>query len=127
MKRLVLATLIATSVASATAEWRSTVENSSAVHYIDTETIHKVGQRRKFWSITDFKEQQNGGIYSILVRQEYDCEEEKSRILYMATFSEKMAGNGRIADKTFTENEMKWEEIPPDTVARKKFKAICIN
>ena len=112
MKTLLLALLLVTS--SAWAEW---VKVSSG-QYIDPDSIRKDGDLRRVWELRNYEPERR----SARARMEYDCKQERKRILSISTHSEPMAG-GMIVSQ-YGEDSI-WRDIPPDTVAELLLKIVC--
>ncbi|MFZ9296696.1 MAG: surface-adhesin E family protein [Hylemonella sp.] len=106
------------------AQWFKVAETSDVVFYIDIETVQKEGDRRRVWTIQDLKEMYSDGELSMRAREEFDCKEDRSRLLSLTTHSGPMA-TGTTLWKTSDPRE--WNDIPPDTPARIILKIICSN
>lgn len=119
-KTLLLALMLVTG--SVWAEWVKMGESASDKFYIDLATIRKDGNLRKVWAITDFKQQDKSGALSNRIRFEYDCKEERSRLLSMSTHSEPLAKGTPLVQI----NEAgPWSDIAPGTVHETFLKAVC--
>jgi len=98
--KALLTGLLAVVSSSAVAEWVKIGGNESATAYADRATIEKAGNLVKMWDLLDFKVTQArpyGTPYrSQKTRQEYDCKEERARILDVLRYSENM-GEGEEA------------------------------
>jgi hypothetical protein len=123
MKKLLIIFLLLTT-SSTWAAWTLVSSNADSgdTFYIDVETIRKDGNLRKVWELMDLRQPSNGGAKSRRVRTEYDCKEERTRVLSLDVFSENM-GKGKVL-ASFTEIE-KWADIPPGTVSENLLKAVC--
>lgn len=86
----ILLVLLVLVPAPAWAEWVKVDENTEGHVYIDPATIKKDGNFRKVWELIDAKQQGPKGAKSMRVLKEYDCKEERSRVLSFAAFSEPM-------------------------------------
>ncbi len=101
MKKLLLILLLTVVSNSAMAEWVkvATPVDERLTTYADPSTIRKSGSRVKMWSMVDFKaaEEIKSGIYIKSVKRqiEYDCKDEKKRLLLGELFSGNM-GSGEI-------------------------------
>ena len=121
LKTLLLLSLFVTG--SAWAEWKEISESDSATYYMDPSTIRKEGNLRKVWEIYDLKTREKDGTMSIRTRMEYDCKNERSRILASSEHSERMAKG----TTTFTRSgePTGWREIPPGSAIDFVLKIVC--
>jgi len=105
------------------AEWVEVTRGSNEnVFYIDPATIRKEGNRRKVWGITDLKKAGFSGELSRKYRKEFDCKEERVRILNISAYSKSMgAGDVLVIDNGIGE----WQEIAPETVDETLLKRVC--
>ena len=92
MKKLLLTLLLAVVSSSAIAEWvevaKGGEETETITAYADPDTIRKTGNRVKMWVLVDYKkDEEESGILSARLKEEYDCKEKKQRILFMAFYS----------------------------------------
>jgi len=92
------------------------------VFYIDPATIRKDGNRRKVWTITDLNKAGSSGELSRKQRREFDCKDERSRLLSISAHSKSMgAGDVLVVDNGVGE----WQEIAPETVDEAFLKRVC--
>lgn len=122
MKEIILACLLATSAASAFAEWTKVGESDEINFYIDFSTIRKDGGWRKVWVIHDLKQRYKGGEMSARYRSEYDCKDERTRFVSFSSHSESMAGGETLYSDSSTDP---WRAIPPNTTSEKILKIVC--
>ena len=120
---LVLAMLFA---GSACAAWVKVSENEIGMYYIDPKTIRTEGNLRKSWGITDYKQRFTNGAISWRVRTEYDCKEERLRLLSLREHSERMASGTTIWSQDYEENSDDWHAIPPGTGVEAMMKFVCL-
>jgi hypothetical protein len=123
MKKLIAITLLLTT-SSTWAAWTLVSSNADTgdTFYVDFATIRKDGNLRKVWELMDMRKPSTTGTKSRRIRTEYDCKEERTRVLSLDAFSENMA-SGKLLN-SFTEVD-KWIDIPPGTVVEDLLKAIC--
>lgn len=114
---------MATSVASAFAEWTLVFKSETINFYIDFQTIRKEGSTRKVWEIQDLKQRHKDGEMSRRFRSEYDCKDERLRLLSSSEHSESM-GLGKTLSTT---SQDKWGDIPPGTPAATILKIVCVK
>jgi len=108
--KTLLLSLLLLATGSAWAGWEGVSTSASSHLYIDRATLRKDGNLRRMWSLQDLKQRDEGGVMSFRARYEYDCKNERNRILSMSTHSEPMAGGKTL----FIGGEhVKWSEIPP--------------
>jgi hypothetical protein len=88
--RIVLCSLFALVAAPAWAEWEKVDENTEGHVYIDRASIKKDGNFRKVWELIEPKQQGPKGARSMRVLKEYNCKEDRSRVLSFAAFSDPM-------------------------------------
>jgi hypothetical protein len=124
MKKLLL-TLLTSLVLSgaAWAEWVLIIENVSIYRYIDPATIRKEGSLRRVWEIQNFKRPNKIGELSYRVRAEYDCKQERDRLLSFSTHSEYMASGATLYSSP--EGPGTWNDIPPGSIAETVLKIVC--
>lgn len=96
MHKAVLILLLIAVASPVWAEWSKIFhEVDGKTHYIDLSTIRKNGQFVKVWELADLKEMILG-ISSAAFLKEYDCKEERERILSSNPFSGKMGSGDRV-------------------------------
>jgi len=106
----------------AAAGWVRLVETDEVFFYYDPATIRVNGHLRRVWEIQDLKQRNPAGEMSRRFLSEYDCREERHRLLSFSTHSEPMAG-GRILLIHGSPSE--WNHIPPYSPALRMFKIVC--
>jgi hypothetical protein len=124
MKRILIVILLVISENSY-AEWTPIGEILELFTYTDRTTIRRNGNFVKMWELRDYKAVQKsnfGSFLSAKVQQEYDCREEKSRLLAFTWFSEQM-GNGTVV---YSDNDpYKWSPIQPESMNEALWKIAC--
>lgn len=122
MKKLLM-TLLASLLlnGSAWAEWVKISEHGNGVFYIDPTTLRKDDNLRRIWRITDLKKPFEGA-QSFRSRVEYDCKNERSKMLYFSSHSAPMAGGETLGSNN---REDEWEAVPPNTVSEDVLKFVC--
>ena len=121
IKTLLLLSLFVTG--SAWAEWINIAETETRFFYIDPATIRKDGNFRKVWGIADLKTRDKDGTMSTRTRREFDCKNERNRILALSEHTESMAKG----TTTFTSSggPSDWHEIPPGSAIDLVMKFVC--
>ena len=112
---------------AAYAEWVRVVTNAvlTVVVYVDPDTIRHKGDIVRWWELWDFKDVINEGGVSYLsarIQAEYDCGEERGRMLAFLDYSGNM-GNGEIVRSNFYDT--KWEPIVPGSNGQAMWSAAC--
>lgn len=109
MGKAVLILLLIITANSTWAAWVEMTESNGDTYFIDQTNIRKNGNFVKVWELLNFKEKE-WELASLVRLREYDCKEEKMRILSMSGFSNQM-GSGIPSIKTNEPGE--WEFIQP--------------
>jgi hypothetical protein len=123
MKKLLLTLLTALMLTgSVWAEWVKIDSNNDSDFYIDPETIRKAGNIVRAWEIQNLKQQAKRGELSRRYRMEYDCTQERNRILSISTHSGPMASGTTLM--SFSASDQ-WDSIPPNTVSETVLKIVC--
>lgn len=120
--RVVLCFLIALVAAPAWAEWQKVAESDRAVTYLDPATIRKNGDIRKVWQIQDLKKREKDGTKSRRSFNEYDCKEQRKRLLSFSAHSERMAAGNTLFSNSEPED---WIPVPPSTSAEAALEIVC--
>lgn len=122
MKRLIFALLAMSFSASAAAGWVKVGETEEGSFFIDPETIRSSGHFRKVWVITNMKKLIVDGARSYRVQWEYDCKEERSRVLYLSGHSKQSATGEMLFSSSAPQ---RWEPTPPDTPDEFILRIVC--
>lgn len=128
MKQLLLGLMLLVTATAASAEWTRTVSggNDELIEYVDRATIRRNGNLVKMWDLMDYKTVQKGpaGVSFLSAKQqtEYDCKEEKERMLAFLWFDGQMANGKVVYSNSDTD---KWSPISPGSVAETLWKIAC--
>jgi hypothetical protein len=127
MKRLLLITLLVLNSGPVYAEWVLTSGNDDAglTVYVDPDTIRRKGNLAKMWELYDYKTVQTvagDSLLSIKRYNEYDCTEERTRMLGYTWFSGNM-GNGNVVYST--NDVQQWEPVVSGSIDRSLWKVAC--
>ena len=125
MKRLLMGLMLLVTAGGASAEWTRVGGNDDYIQYVDRATIRRNGNLVKMWDLKDYKTVQTfaGDSYlSDKTQSEYDCKEEKLRMLALLFFSGQM-GNGKVVYAN--SDGGKWSPIGPDSVAEAMWNIAC--
>src|SRR6185295_6753102 len=121
MTRLLLVTLVVLSSGPAYAEWVKVSDGDEAEKtvYVDPATIRRNSNLVKMRQFYDYKIVQTVGGIRFLTAEaqwEFDCAEERSRVLALKEFS----GNMRSGTVVYSNTEVgKWQPVAPGTLGHK--------
>ena len=129
MKRLLLGLMLLATAGAAGAGWTDVGSTGDGtddfIHYVDRATIRKSGNLVKMWNLKNYKTVRTLAGYSLLsmmTQEEYDCMEEKRRLLAFTWFDGQM-GNGKVV---VTDSDTgKWSPIRPGSIAETMFEVAC--
>ena len=127
MKRLLLFTLLVLSCEPAYAEWVKVGDGDETgkTVYVDPTTIRRDSNLVKMWQFYDYKTVQTvGGVRFLSAKEqwEFDCAEERSRVLALKQFSGNM-GSGTVVD---TNSQVgKWIPVIPGSIGRTVWTVAC--
>lgn len=128
MKRVFFITLLVLSSGPTYADWAAIGDNVDLdTIYVDIETIRLKGELAEVWVLTDSKLAKrflgtNSFYLSVRQLQQFNCDEERSRILNATWFSSNM-GKGAVIDTLTKEGQ--WNPLPPGSVGRRLMEVIC--
>ena len=126
MNRLLLGLMLLVTAGAASAEWTRVGVTGDFILYVDKATIRRNGNLVKMWDLLDYKTVQKSAGDAYLTQKsqrEYDCKEEKERILAFSWFDGQM-GNGKVVYSS-SETSMKWSPIEPESAAETQWKIAC--
>lgn len=127
MTRLLLIILLFLSSGPAYAEWVQVSDSDEAgmTVYVDPATIRRNSNLVKMRQFYDYKTVQTvGGIRFLTAEEqwEFDCAEERSRVLALKEFS----GNMRSGTVVYSNTEVgKWQPVAPGTLGHKLWTVAC--
>ncbi|MFI5222990.1 MAG: surface-adhesin E family protein [Nitrospirales bacterium] len=127
MIRLFLITLLLLSSGTAYAAWVKVSDGDEAGRtvYVDPATIRRNSNLVKMWQLYDYKTVQTvGGIRFLTAEEqwEFDCAEERGRVLGLKEFSGNMASGTMV----FTNSQVsKWLPVIPGTTGQTVWKIAC--
>ena len=127
MTRLLLSTLLVLSNGPAYAEWVAIGGNDQIgmTTYVDPTTIRRNSNLVKIWQLNDFKTAQiveDRSFLSTKKQREFNCAEERTRILAATQFSGNM-GNSKVV--WVNSNEQKWEPVVPGSISQTLLEFAC--
>jgi hypothetical protein len=127
MKRLLLFILLVLNSGPAYAEWVKVRDGDGAgkTVYVDPTTIRRNSNLVKMWQFYDYKSVQTvGGVRFLSAKEqwEFDCVEERSRVVALKEFSGNM-GSGTVV---YTNSQVgKWIPVMPGSIGQTVWKVAC--
>jgi hypothetical protein len=119
-------TLIAAVISfSAQAEWSyvGTSSNGSLTAYMDFSTLRKTANGYRVWDLHDYKAPPKmTGALSMSGLNEYDCKQERSRILQETHYSGPM-GRGEVLRTISGPSD--WSYVIPGSVGESSMEIVC--
>lgn len=112
--------------APAYGEWTIVSESTGMHAYLDMGTAHRQGNLVTMWQLLDYPTPQNVGGRTYLsskVQKEYDCVEQRFRILALTYFSDHMGGGTAIA--IVTPSDKPWLPVQPDSLGKQLWEFAC--
>lgn len=116
VRKLIIMMILTTLSSGAMAEWTALKPDST--FYVDRSTIQRYGKLVRMSELWDIK---NASL-SIKSDSEYDCQQERSRVLVTTTYSGNM-GTGHIVDAITLNDE--WHNIVNATIGEDIFNIAC--
>ena len=125
MRKAIFMLYLAVVSGSAWAEWVEVGVSDTQTVYADPATIRKKGSMAKMWTLYDNKRpevHENKPYMSLLVQEEYDCDDEQTRPLSMTFSPENMAKDRPISSGSV---RGQWTPIAPRTMGEALWKFAC--
>jgi hypothetical protein len=126
MHRAILTMLLAVVSSSAVAEWLEVSHNETSAVYADLATIDRTGDVVKVWTLLDFKAPQARPYATPYMSQktqhEYDCKEQRARIVQFLRYSENMGGGEVVPTDSDPEE---WKPVATGSVVEKLWEIAC--
>lgn len=125
MLRLFLMASLVVVSNSAMAKWIEMGKNEGYAVYAKPPVVSKDGKTSKMWSLIDLNapETTKGHTYlSIAEQYEYDCAEEKTKLVAFSWYSKNMAGGDVVLKDT---QPKQWEKISPKSAREFLWKNAC--
>lgn len=110
--------------ASAMEKWTQITDNESDTVFTDISSVSKSGNKVKMWNLLNLKKNVGDNYSSLKSLQEYDCKENKSRVISYTTYSAKM-GNGNVVKSNTTTHD--WLPVKPGGRTALLWKTACTN
>ena len=125
MKRLLMGLMLLVTAGAASAEWTRVSETDGFIRFVDKATIRRNGNFVKMWDMSDFKTVKTIAGLSLLsnkIQQEFDCQEDRGRMLALTWFSGQMGNGNAVYSNSDTQ---KWEPIRPGSSNETLWKIAC--
>ena len=122
--RVVLTVLLMLATAPAWAEWLKVSENDTVVFYVDPATLRKDGTLRRVLELQDLKRRDRDGELSRRSVFEYDCADERYRILSSSAHAGQMATGAVIINVSDPDPDT-WDHAPLESVAETLLRLVC--
>jgi hypothetical protein len=122
----VLLVLLLTASAAAWADWIPVSVADEHISYINPTTIRRSGDQARMWGLHDYKTAKPLGkrqYMSMKAQSEYDCKDERLRILYTTMSAENMGGGETVYSSDGVPSN--WVPIVPGSVGETLWKIAC--
>jgi len=122
---MALIALLVLSSGPAYAEWEVVDKNDEGTTYIDPDTIRRNGGLVKVWTLHDYKTvrtSSGNSFWSVKGQEEYDCEEQRYRVLAWTGFSGNR-GSGKAVSSNSTEGT--WQPVASESVGHVLWTVAC--
>lgn len=123
MKRYIFIIFLLLVSNNALAQWTYIEhEDERDMFYVDFDTMKTEGNVVTIWEYVDYPKAKKNETASISAKVQYDCKNEMSRQLFIATYKQnKLKGTPYNRGKYKSE----WEEVAPYTVGGKVLRMVC--
>ena len=126
VKRGLVASILALLGNSASADWTSIGTSAGITFYVGLGTIRKAATTSRIWTMIDFPGEQTdrtgNRFASAKIQREFDCSEERSRILALMEYLGSMESGNVI----FTSTSISaWNPVSPQSIDREIWKLAC--
>jgi hypothetical protein len=122
MKKLLITCLLMFPVLSFSQNWIRASYSDEATFYVEVDSIKKIGNSRRVWVMQDMVKKGTNGVLSRRNLEEFDCVEEKYKLIQVTTFSGNM-GTGGILMSFPASGE--WNYISPGTLDHGVLRFAC--
>lgn len=126
MRRAIFLMILAIVSGGAGAEWVVAGRDETWTVYFDPATIRRTGDIVKMWRLFDFRTTQvREGFKPFMSsrgQHEYDCKEERARMLSVSWHSGSMTSGDVVAS---TSNPGSWDPVPPDSTIELLWQMAC--
>jgi hypothetical protein len=111
---------------SAYGEWTLVSESTGMRAYLDVGAADRQGNLVTMWQLTDYPTAQQGGgqaFFSSKMQKEYDCAEQRFRILALTYFSDHMGGGTAVA--TVIPSDKPWLPVQSESLGKQLWEVAC--
>lgn len=126
MRKLIVLLLLAMLSGGAAADWVVVnLSDDGMVAYADPATIRKSGNMVRMWNLMDFKTAElmgDRGFLSQKSQQEYDCKNERIRLIYFTWHSGNM-GKGNVVHTVNRTTD--WHPVSPGSINEDLWRLAC--
>lgn len=127
MRKIILMMLLSFVSSSAIAEWVKVGRGTDGIYYTDPTSLRRAGNRVKMWILRDNyhadRESTDKPSMSMKAQNEYDCKEEKSRILYTSYYSGNMGGGNAV--HAYSNYAKEWLPCVPESMSGTLWELAC--
>ena len=121
--------ILSCSVGLAQAEWKKLIDSPTfggLIVYVEPTSVRidKGSGLVKMWILYDYKTGQEGfqaRYLSLKIQRQYDCKQERSRMLAQSLFG----GNMAKGDVIYESTEGMWMPVGPGTIGQSLWKTAC--
>lgn len=106
-------------------EWVEVFKSNQQTLYANPSSLLRNGFNVKMWRLTDYKVPEINGdfVYSSKkLYEEYDCQNEKYRLLYVSLYPENMGAGKAMYTRSETYS---WQRVLPDTDSEAMWEIAC--
>ena len=126
--RLAVWPLLLCAALSHAAQWSSAGLHDLGIYYYDVSAIEHQGDRRKAWTMLDYrdpqKNKQGQSFKSTRAQMEFDCKDKRVRALTVSFHSgARLSGEVLVSEGVFQD----WMGVPPSTPMANILKAVCAH
>ena len=103
-------------------DWIQVGQNMSGVKFYIDSKHEKIGRFRRTLEVESYARPISKGVMSTLMEKEFDCTEEKEKVLWIRYYS------GRLADikmTGFLDIQIPWKKVSDTPSLRSSFMAVC--
>lgn len=125
IRRLAVGALTVVLCGTASAEWVRTGGTHKYDGYVDLATIGQPDKNVTLWTLRDFtvtRQVARGPYRSVKTKKQYDCRNNRSRILFSRYYAEQM-GKGRLVYQG--KGTKQWAKVAPGSDGEAEWKIAC--
>lgn len=121
--QLIAALLMLSFSPAAWARLEKVIETDGTIEYVDRQTIDKLGDRRRIWTVQDLKKRGGQGELSFRRLLEFNCRNRQYQIVWIAGHSGHMAGGSVLGSGP--NPSPSWLSISNGSAAEASLKVVC--